>query len=113
MNDSEMNALCTAVRLACQKIESVTTGGFPVVYALRVEPQWFPTSWEAYIHHWEQGHRGAVELRCRRDLITADRIVAKAMYPNGTDPDKQWDGFETWKQLGLLPWDRDDGLGLG
>ncbi len=88
-------------------IEKATNGGFPVVYALRVDSQWFPDLWELYIHHWKKGHRGAVELRCRRDLITVDRVVAKAMYPNGTDSDFQPDGFETWKQLKLLPWARE------
>jgi len=106
IDDAKMSALCTKVRLARQRIESVAAGGFPAVYALHVEPQWFSNSWERYIYHWEQGLRNAVELRCRRNLITRDRIAGKAMYPNGTDPVKQWDGFVTWKQLGLLPWDK-------
>lgn len=111
-NDPQMNALCREVQQARQRLESVTRGGFPVVYALQVEPEWFPASWEAYTHHWELGHRNAIELRCHRSLITPQRIVGKVMYLNGTDPDKQWDGAETWKELGLLPWDKDESAGV-
>src|SRR5262249_35483601 len=93
---------------AREAIEKVIARGFPVVYALQVDEDWFPTLWEAYIYHWRDGDRNAIELRCRRDMITPDRIVAKAIYPNSTDPDFQPDGFETWKQLGLLPWLRSE-----
>jgi hypothetical protein len=103
-SDETMNAFCVKVRLAREAIEDVIAGGFPVVYALEVNEHWFPASWERYIHRWHGGHRGAIELRCRRELITPDRIIAKAMYPKGTDKDFQPDGFETWNQLRLLPW---------
>jgi len=105
LNDGQaLQQLADRVKEARAGIEAMTNGGSPVVYALRVEPQWFPDLWDRYIYHWERGHRGSVELRCRRELVTSDRIVAKAMHPNGTDPDFQPDGFTTWKQLGLLPW---------
>jgi hypothetical protein len=102
-NDAAMDVHCANVRSAREAIENVIAGGFPVVYALRVKPQWFPTLWEPYMYQWQDDHRGK-ELQCPRELITADRIVAKAMYPKGTDKDFQPEGFETWKHLGLLPW---------
>ena len=75
------------VTQAREAIESVVCGGFPVVYALSVEPEWFGEKWDRYLAHWEEGNRAAVELRCPRDRVSPDRIVAKAMFPNGTDPD--------------------------
>jgi hypothetical protein len=94
-----MQALCNTVRTARTAIEKVTKGGFPVVYALRVEPEWFPERWERYMFNWTEGKRAAVELRCRRDLLCNDRILAKAIYPNGTDPDFMLDGHKTWADV--------------
>lgn len=42
---------CNQVRQAREAIEEITKGGFPVVYALRVEPGWFPDNWERYMYN--------------------------------------------------------------
>lgn len=101
-----LQQMAERMREARKGIKAATDGGFPVVYALRVETEWFPDLWERYIYNRKRRHPSVVELRCRRDIITVDRIVAKAAYPNGTDSNFQPDGFKTWKQLGLLPWSR-------
>ena len=100
LGDKEaLQGLCREVRHAREAIEELTKGGFPVVYALRVEPEWFPDSWERYMYNWKDGDRGAVELRCRRELLSKGRLLGKVLYPNGTDKHIQWDGFETWEEL--------------
>jgi hypothetical protein len=78
-----LNELCGQVRAARESVEAVIKGGFAVVYALRVEPHWFGDLWARYEYNWQDG-RSAVELRCRRNLITPDRIAARVVYPNGT-----------------------------
>ena len=101
-NSAALQTLSSQLTIARKAIEEVTKGGFPVVYTLRVEPEWFPGNWERYMFNWKKGTRAAVELRCRRDLLSNDRILAKAIYPNGTDPDCLWDGFETWAEVEAL-----------
>ena len=101
-NRELLQALYNQVRTARRAIENVVNGGFPVVYAIRVEPQWFGDKWETYLVNWEEGHRAAVELRCARDLISPDRILAKAMYPKGTDSDFLADWCETWADVEAL-----------
>jgi hypothetical protein len=97
---SRMHALCEQVRAAREGIEAVTKDGFPVVYAIRIEPEWFGEEWERYICRWEEGDRGPIELVCRRELISPDRILAKAVYPNGVaDSEFSPDGFKTWDEL--------------
>jgi hypothetical protein len=100
LSDRELlNALYCKVAAARERIEDVTKNGFPVVYAIRVEPEWFGNRWEKYIYDRELlGNRGE-ELRCNRDRVTQDRICAKADYPNGTDGDLQIDGFKTWADI--------------
>jgi hypothetical protein len=85
-DQAALQETCRRVRDARQAIECVVHGGFPVVYAISVEQSWFGETWDRYLAQWEDGHRAAVELRCSRDLVSSDRIVAKALYPNGTDP---------------------------
>lgn len=100
LSDREMlDALCREVTAAKEHIEGVTKTGFPVVYAIRVEPEWFGDTWERYVYHREEfGNRGE-ELRCNRDLVTRDQICAKAIYPNGTDGSVLIDGFKTWADV--------------
>jgi len=103
LEDNEaLRAACKRVTNARKGIENIVRGGFPVVYALSVEPQWFGEAWETYLVNWKDGHRARVELRCLRDLISVDRIVAKAMYPNGTDPDFLPDWIRTWTDAEFL-----------
>ena len=97
-----LNAICAGVTTARRAIEEVVKDGFPVVYALRVEPQWFGKTWERYMVNWEEGHRAAVELRCLRDFISPDRIIAKAVYPNGSDSDFLCEWCETWADVEAL-----------
>jgi hypothetical protein len=90
------------VKQAREAIESVIRGGCPIVYAISVEPQWFGETWETYLWHWENRNHGAVELRCSRDLVMPDRIIAKAMFPNGTDPDFMPTWIRTWAEAEAL-----------
>ena|SRR5438045_3508073 len=66
------------------------------------KPQWFGEEWDRYLAHWEEGNRAAVELRCPRDRVSPDRIVAKAMFPNGTDPDFLGDLIGSWAEVESL-----------
>lgn len=90
------------VKQAREAIESVVRCGCPIVYAISVEPHWFGGTWETYLWHWENSHHGAVELRCSRDLVTSDRIIAKAMFPNGTDRDFMPTWIRTWAEAEAL-----------
>jgi hypothetical protein len=42
-----LDRLCTEVRSARETLEAETAGGFPVVYAIRVLPEWFGDRWGA------------------------------------------------------------------
>lgn len=90
------------VTKAREAIESVVRGGYPVVYAISVQPQWFGEKWDRYLAHWEEGNRAAVELRCPRGRVSLDRIVAKATFPNGTDPDFLGDLIGSWAEAESL-----------
>jgi hypothetical protein len=97
-----LQATCRKVTKARQTIEGVVQGGFPVVYDISSEPQWFGNTWERYLARWEEGHRAAVELRCSRDLVSPDRIIAKVLYPNGTDRDFMPTWIQTWAEAEAL-----------
>lgn len=97
-----LQATCRGVIQAREAIENAVQGGFPVVYAISVQPEWFGQTWEAYLCHWEDGNHGAVELRCSRDLVTPDRIISKAIFPNGTDGDFLGDLIHTWGEVEAL-----------
>jgi hypothetical protein len=101
-NQEALQALCNGVKMAREAIEKVRMDGCPVVYAIRVKPEWFPDTWERYMFNWKEGTRAAVELRCNRNLLFSDRILAKAIYPNGTDADFLLDGFKTWTEVEAL-----------
>jgi hypothetical protein len=94
---SEMDRLCSGVRHAREAIEAVTRGGFPVVYAIRVEPDWFGEQWERHLYQISDGMR-TEELSCLRSLIAAARLVAKAEYPNGTSTHFSPGTFD-WSEL--------------
>lgn len=78
------------------RIEGAVSGGCPVVYAIEVDPEWFGKEWDEYL--WESRHLGgrAREFRCARDLVTANRIIAKVGYPNGTESDFQPSLLRNW-----------------
>ena len=46
-----------------------------------------------------------MELRCRGDHVPAERIVAKVMYPNGTDKDFMPTWCKTWEDAEALAHD--------
>lgn len=94
---AEFDRLCHEIRQAREAIEAETLGGFPVVYAIRVQPDWFPDQWERHLHHVHEDSR-TDELRCLRSLITAERIVGKAEYPNGTGSSFSL-GNGSWEEL--------------
>jgi hypothetical protein len=103
LNDKNaLEAICRTVGDARQAIENVVRDGFPVVYAISAEPNWFGESWDAYLAYWQEGQRAVVELQCARDLVSHDRIIAKAMYPNGTDPDFMPTWIHTWDEAEAL-----------
>jgi hypothetical protein len=94
-----LDTLCGEVATARKRLEAVIKDGFPIVYAIRVEPEWFGDTWERYIYHREEFGNRSHELRCKRELVTQDRICAKVLYPNGTDGSLQIDGFKTWADV--------------
>jgi hypothetical protein len=101
-DQAALQATCRRVTDARQAIERVVHGGFPVVYGISVEQLWFGKTWDTYLAQWEDGHRAAVELRCSRDLVSSDRIVAKALYPNSTDPTFLPTWIGTWAEAEAL-----------
>lgn len=97
-NDEALNHIRADVKVAKNALLTLTAGGHPIVYGVRVEPKWLARDWEEYLLDWEAGDR-EVDIRSRADLITADRLIAKASYPNGTDQDFMPAGFSTWEQV--------------
>jgi hypothetical protein len=80
-----MTALLTSVRAAKDQLIGLASRGYPVVYAVRVEPEWFGDSWERYLYRWQKMGKAGGELKCRGVPIPPERLVARADYPNGTD----------------------------
>jgi hypothetical protein len=101
-DQSALQATCRRVTKARQAIERVVHGGFPVVYGISVERHWFGETWDRYLAHWEEGDRATVELRCNRDLVSKDRIIGKAIYPNGTDQHFLGDLISRWTEVEAL-----------
>jgi hypothetical protein len=84
LDDAQLlSRLYGEVKAAQERLTGIADGGFAVVYALRVEPEWFGERWDRYLRDWEISR--ARELRCSGDHVPPDRIIAKAEYPNGTD----------------------------
>jgi hypothetical protein len=79
-----LRRLHAEVTAAREELQTLTDGGHPVVYAIRVDPEWFGHSWKGYLQGWMAG-RGATELRCSQADIPPERLVGKVVYPNGTD----------------------------
>lgn len=97
LNDDEaMEGLLVTVRQAHEELLMLGEGGYPVVYAIRVEPEWFGDQWGVYLGRWEAGS-ASMELLCR-ETIGPDRLVAKAEYLQGTDDTFSPD-CTTWEQV--------------
>jgi hypothetical protein len=76
----QLHADVTAAR---EELQALTDGGHPVVYAIRVDPEWFETPGQITC---EAGWREGVRLICsdRADVLP-ERLLGKVAYPNGTD----------------------------
>ena len=83
-NDSALHQLCGDVVAARERLIALSTGGHPVVYAIRIDPSWFHDDWETYLERWSIGS-GSCEFKCNSCKIHPDRLVAKVSYPEGTD----------------------------
>lgn len=82
-DEHALNALRMRVRKAKEGLSQATVGGYPIVYAVRVEREWFDTTWENLP---EEGVASIRQnFRCKATHVPFDRIVARVEYPNGTD----------------------------
>lgn len=100
-DDHALQHLCSEVKAAREALVSVTAGGCPAVYAIRVEPGWYGNKWATHLAHWEHGRRD-VELRCSGNLIPPNRLLAKVIYPKGTDRDFMPTWCKTWGDVETL-----------
>lgn len=95
-----MHELRDIVKTARTQLIERGEGGYPVVYAVRVEPEWFGEGWERYLIDWNEMGTSGNELKCRGVIVGPERLVARADFPNGTDPHflpthiTQWDDIE-------------------
>ena len=71
--------------------------GFPVVYAIRAEADWFGDTWERYLCYWRQMETSGGELRCFGDPIGPERLIAGADFPNGSDQNLMSTRVTTWE----------------
>jgi hypothetical protein len=76
-----MARLQSVVAEAQEALSRLGDAGYPVVYAVRVEAEWFGNHWARHEALCRSGERSG-ELFCS-EVITPDRIVAKAEYFNG------------------------------
>jgi hypothetical protein len=95
-DDRAVEELLAIVENAREELSSLGGGGYPVVYAIRVEPEWFGDAWRSYIQNWASGSN-SMELLCGH-TIAVDRLIAKAEYPLGTDG-KFTPDCTTWEQV--------------
>ena len=105
LDDEEgLSRLCRGVKAIRERLTDLTNGGFPVVYAIRVQPEWFGDRWPGYLSDWDRGAR-AGELRCCGNLVPLHQILGKAEYPNGTDRDYTPNLFHSWEEYQEI-WNR-------
>src|ERR1043165_135854 len=97
-NEEAINQLRTEVRAAKEALTNLTATGYPVVYAIHVEPEWLGEFWTRHISSWEDGER-EVNLRCSGGPIPPDKLVTKASYPNGTDREFMPTWCSTWEEV--------------
>jgi hypothetical protein len=82
-----MDVLREAVCGAKTRLAAAGEGGHAVVYAIRVDSTCFEASrWQQHLADWQLGIR-EVNLPCSVQHIPAARLIAKAVYPNGTESD--------------------------
>lgn len=84
-NAERLGELAISVRTARASLLEPCKGGYPVVYGIRVDPEWFGNEWEIYLDHWHRLGSAGGELKCRGIVISPERIIARADFPNGTD----------------------------
>jgi len=58
-----------------------------VVFAVRVKDTWFGDRWDEHLERWHNGLPREANMPCLIRHIPAKHILAKVMYPNGTDPE--------------------------
>jgi len=71
--------------------------GFPVVYAIRADADWFGDTWERHLYHWREMETSGGELKCFGFPIGPERLIARADFPNGTDQNFMPDHVTTWE----------------
>lgn len=97
LDDREaLDRMFSEVTSAKNRLLNLTSDGYPVVYAIMVEPAWFGEDWERYLDLWSLGDQE--DLSCSCELVTVDRLVAKVHYTNGTDGDFIPTGFSNWEE---------------
>jgi hypothetical protein len=91
--------LLLSVRTARAGLLELTKGGSPVAYGVRVDPEWFGDRWEAYLDDWHRRGTAGGELKCRGVVLSPDRLVARADFPNGTDSDFDPTHLTKWADI--------------
>jgi hypothetical protein len=104
LDDREaLDRMFSEVTSAKNRLINLTSDGYPVVYAIMVEPAWFGEDWERHLDLWPLGLQEDLSCSCER--VTVDRLVAKVYYVNGTEGDFLPTGFSNWEEA--LAWIRD------
>jgi hypothetical protein len=100
--NSEHDDLISQVTIIRASLTALTDGSFPVVYAVRVDPEWFDRKGEEFIRlDLGQLVETAVNLSCPC-LIPAESLLAKVEYVNGAESGylgpqpKTWDKARRW-----------------
>lgn len=96
----ELAQKVTAIR---SRLAGLTTGSFPIVYALRVDPEWL--EWKGKeLERQDLGDLVGtdVNLSCRCS-IPADRLLAKAEYVNGAESGYLGPQPRTWEEARRWP----------
>jgi hypothetical protein len=98
-NAERLGQLATSVRTARTRLLEPTEGGYPVVYGVRVDPEWFGDKWASYLERWHRLGIAKAELKCRGVVISPDRLIARADFPNGTDSDFDPTQITKWSDI--------------
>jgi hypothetical protein len=101
-NPERLSQIAERVRGAATALRALTAGGYPVVYAVQIEPDWFGEVWRKRLESWGR-RQSDVNLRCLVEKIDVARIVAKVSYPNRTDGEFLPAWIATWDDVLALP----------